>query len=339
MDHFLSNIRNLQMIAAEKNLNIKINQRSRDDFHLAKDFLTKVNGGVSMNLLTFREPTNVHICDASEYGLGGFADHGRAWSYIIPNELRGRAHINILEYLAQVVAIWLDVLENTATHEDCLLCMGDNTSAMGWLRRSNFRQKEENDTTWLVKQQIGRHLARIVLRSNIMLYHQWLKGAHNQVADSLSRDNFYLSNNTHQSFLFATVPQQLPPNFKIKPLPSVITSWLYSTLQKLPESKLWLKQPKPSELATSRIGTLTYIVSELKASTSMNTLEKIKISSSQASPKQLDKAPSIKELIASWWKGQSEPPSHMWHRPFGQSTGATHDWTQMARQAIISKSN
>ena len=95
-----------------------------------------------MNLLTFREPTNVHICDASEYGLGGFADHGRAWSYIIPNELRGRAHINILEYLAQVVAIWLDVLENTATHEDCLLCMGDKTSAMGWLMRSNFRQKE-----------------------------------------------------------------------------------------------------------------------------------------------------------------------------------------------------
>ena len=64
-----------------------------------------------MNLLTFSVPDIVYICDASEYGLGGFASHGRAWSYTIPTKLRNRAHINILEYLAQTIGIWLDIIE------------------------------------------------------------------------------------------------------------------------------------------------------------------------------------------------------------------------------------
>ena len=42
----------------------------------------------------------VHICDASEHGLGGFASHGRAWRFELPTELSGRVHINLLEFLA-----------------------------------------------------------------------------------------------------------------------------------------------------------------------------------------------------------------------------------------------
>ena len=38
LGHFFSNIRHLQMIAEQKNQNIKLNQRSRDDLHLAKKF-------------------------------------------------------------------------------------------------------------------------------------------------------------------------------------------------------------------------------------------------------------------------------------------------------------
>jgi len=339
LGHFLSNIRSLQMIAERKNHNIKLNTRSRLDLVLAKDFLTKVNGGVSMNLLTFRKPTNIHICDASEHGLGGFANHGRAWSYVIPLEVRGRAHINILEYLAQVVAVWVDILDGTAIDEDCLLCMGDNTSAMGWLRRSNFRQKDESDQTWLVKQEIGRHLARLVLKSNIMLYTQWLKGSHNQVADSLSRDAYYLNANTHKIFLFKTVSHQLPQNFKIKPLPKEISCWIYSTLQQLPKTTLWLKAQKRSELADSNIGILTSIASELQVCSSTIFHRSIKTSSCQDSHKHSEKAPSLEELKNIWWKVQSKPPCHMWHRPLGQTIGKTPDWTLMAKQVIISKNS
>ena len=171
--------------------NIRMNQRAREELILAKKSLSKVNEGVSMNILTFRKPNIVYICDASEYGLGGFASHGRAWSYIIPRHLRNRAHINILEYIAQIVALWTDIIENRIQKEDCILAIGDNTSAMGWLRRSNFRQKNDTDKTWDFKQKLSRHLATLTLQADITLYKQWLKGGQNQVADSLSRDAYF----------------------------------------------------------------------------------------------------------------------------------------------------
>ncbi len=74
-----------------------------------------------------------------------------------------------LEYLAQIISLWIDVIEGKVTNEDCILAMGDNTSSMGWLRRSNFRQKDESDTSWDVKQQLGRHLASLTLSSDICL--------------------------------------------------------------------------------------------------------------------------------------------------------------------------
>ena len=59
-----------------------------------------------MNNITFRAPTKIYINDASEHGLGGFATHGRAWAWNIPKKLQGRAHINLLEFLSQLISIW-----------------------------------------------------------------------------------------------------------------------------------------------------------------------------------------------------------------------------------------
>ena len=97
---------------------------------------------------------------------------------------------------------------------------------MGWLRRSNFRQKDESDVSWAVKQQLGRHLARLTLNANITLYKQWLKGSDNQVADSLSRDAYYMDHKTHEIFLRHVTPQQLPHNFRIKPIPKEISCFI-----------------------------------------------------------------------------------------------------------------
>ena len=123
-----------------------------------------------MNLLMFRILGRIYICDVAECGLGGFATHGRAWTYQIPVELRNRAHINLLEYLAQIIAKWIDILEGISSKEDCVLTIGDNTSAIRWLRRSNFREKDENDRTWEVKQQLSKQLASLTLKSDITMY-------------------------------------------------------------------------------------------------------------------------------------------------------------------------
>ena len=68
-------------------------------------------------------------------------------------------------------------------------------------------QKGESDKSWEVKQDLGRHLANLVLDANIVLYKQWLRGHDNLVADSLSRENYYLNANTHNNFLHKCIPQ------------------------------------------------------------------------------------------------------------------------------------
>ncbi len=265
------------------------------------------------------------MCDASEYGSGGFASHDRAWTYQIPLELRNRAHINILEYLAQIISIWIDIIEGTTKPEDCLLSIGDNTSALGWMRSSNFRQKDDSDISWRVKQQLGSKLASLVLDADVVLYKQWLKGQDNVVNDSLSGDNYYLNANTLTCFLKLSAPQQLPPNFTIKPVPKEICLFIISILQQFPGTQQQSSQPKPSELAHWNIGLLTSLASGSEANSSRVLASTGKISSCQDLHKLSGRASSLKEIMNHWLKEQSQPPWHMWHRPSGQTINVTPD--------------
>jgi hypothetical protein len=337
--HFLNNIRQLEIKASRTNKNQIINKRAKEDFKLALLFLERASNGVSMNSIVFRAPNKIYINDASEHGLGGFATHGRAWRWIIPQKLRGRAHINLLEFIAQMISIWIDHIEGRLNPLDCLLGMGDNTASMGWLRRSNFRENEEHDLEWLAKQKIARKVAEIVLNSNTVLYRQWFKGADNVVADSLSRDAYFLSNKTHELFLNQTVPHQVPQNFRIQPVPKEICSFVTSTLLLLPVKQQRCLPQKPSDLARLNVGQLSSIASALKNCTSKTSQDSKLISSCQLLRKPCEKPPSLDQLEEIWWKGQSMPPSHMWHRPSGQTTGRTQDWTLTVKSALSSKSS
>ena len=177
-----------------------ITKRTKEDFKLALSFLKRAAQGVSMNSIVFRALTKIYINDASEHGLGGFTTHGRAWSWNIPPKLRGHAYINLLEFLAQLISIWIDHIEGRISPLYCLLGTGDNTTSMGWLRHSNFRENEEYNMEWLAKQKVARKVAKIILDENAVLYRQWFRGANNVVADSLLRDAYFLSNKTHEIF-------------------------------------------------------------------------------------------------------------------------------------------
>lgn len=340
LGHFLNNIRHLQMQASKSKHNVRLNSRVKKDLKLAKKFLKKANEGVDMNLLSFRSPDIIHIGDASEIGMGSFASHGRAWRYLIPEHLRGRAHINILEFLTQVVSIWIDIEEGAIKKGDCVLCMGDSTTAMGWMRRSNFREEDESNMDWLVKQKIARKLADLVLESGIVLYRQWFRGKDNIVADSLSRDLYFMSSHVHILFLRHVASTQIPKNFNIKQVPNKICSFITSMLRLLPVNTRRLKEPSPSETALLHRGKLSSLVSELQAqNSSMDSHSSNETSSCQHSQQQSEKAPSLEEIKQIWWQKQSKPPCHMWFRPSEQTTGKTPDWTRMGSSASFWKSN
>jgi hypothetical protein len=51
--------------------------------------------------------------------------------------------INFLEFLASSVDVLLAASDGEVTARDCLLCITDNTSSAGWLRKSNPPQRKK----------------------------------------------------------------------------------------------------------------------------------------------------------------------------------------------------
>ena len=132
----------------------------------------KAHNSISFNLIVFRQPTKIYISDACLYGMGGFSvTSGRAWMLKLPPELVGLVSNNVLEFLAEIICIWLDILEQRIMKYDCCLSLCDNTSAISWLHKSNFC-----DESKAAHEEATRHIVNLCIDVDICLYSQHFKG-------------------------------------------------------------------------------------------------------------------------------------------------------------------
>jgi hypothetical protein len=89
---------------------------------------------------------------------------------------------NLLEFIGMAVNIWLECLESDANN--CMLSLGDNTSAVGWLHNSSrLDVKLAAHTAHLV---VARHVALLALNAGCRLASQHIQGDLNTVANLLS---------------------------------------------------------------------------------------------------------------------------------------------------------
>jgi hypothetical protein len=116
--------------------------------------------------------------------------------------------------------------------------MTDSTTAMGWLRKSNFANKLDE----FIQLSTTRKLADIILSSEVNLYSQWFPGDENIIADSLSRD-FHLSDSHLSNLLSSHFLDQAPFGLRILPVPPDIVSWLSCLLLSKPQKEQWSKEP------------------------------------------------------------------------------------------------
>ena len=198
----------------------------RQDLILWQKFINLVHTtGVHTNNLTFTKVTTILITDACEYGIGGYnAKTGFAWRYLLPLWMTKSCHINLLEFIASVVAIWLEMLNNQDIIQfQKFLALSDNSSTVGWLHKSNFNPKTHKGHDI-----VARQLATLLMETETTIESCHVKGEHNVVADSLSRDHHI--HDSHLKFLLQSLfPSQVPQNFSIySVLPIEITSWLDS---------------------------------------------------------------------------------------------------------------
>jgi hypothetical protein len=262
--HFLNRLRLRITNRRPKNQQLTLTKDELRDLRLWLEFLQQARSGISLNCITTRQPSKLGWSDSCPFGLGGFLLSGRAWRIQIPplSPIFGvDIANNVLEFLAMLVTIWLTILECNAhdSIQDCILAMGDNTSAIGWLHKSG--RLKPGSAYYAPVQFIARQVARLLLRSSHCLASQHIKGDNNVVSDLLSfagnvrgynhplaLDN--PSDATLTQRFHDHIPQLIPAGFVISPLPSEISSFVIQALQ-MTESSLSQSRKSPTKNATA----------------------------------------------------------------------------------------
>ena len=315
MKHFMSRLRQ-EKSRAQNRRSIKLKEEAVKDLKLHLNFLIKARDGINMNLLTYRKPTHVYRGDACPFGLGGYSAAGRAWRWYIPKHLQFRATINMLEHLAAVISPWIDILEERMPPLSCILSMTDSTSTAGWLRKSNFQESNiESKSMTTAKLKISRGHATRLLDCQCCDYSQWFPGDDNDVADALSRDN-HISDDTLTSLLFSSVPEQVPPGFKILPIPPEIESFISSLLASLPEATQIPEKHKHSRISLGLAGLCSSdpLIWNMTSSSATLPTEKEPLLH-QFLQTQSDTESFLDKLATPWCLRQSAPPWTTYLRP------------------------
>ena len=280
-------------------------------------FIEQANAGVSMNLISYRAPTHLYRSDACPAGIGGYSLAGHAWRFNLPEHLQFRASNNLLEHIASIITPWIDIINLRLTEGHCSLSMTDSTTSEGWLRKTNFKE-DIDDIQASIRIEVARTHARHFMDNRIKEYSQWFPGSDNNVADALSRD-FDRSDLELTQILRTHVPQQVPKDFEIAPLPNEIASWLTSLLLRLPVNELWREEHMKTKLGRGKDGQTIVEKSASNTTCSLPLCHATTASESSAPSPWLSANETTREhLIFPWLQEQSKIPSTLWYRPSGR---------------------
>jgi hypothetical protein len=227
--HFLSRLREWHHKSRHKRFPSQMTAECRQDLMLMRKFLDRAHNGIDMNLISYRRPTHVYRSDSCPFGLGGYSNEGFAWRFELPSDLRFRAS----NFMASIISPWVDIIAERLSRGDCALSMTDSTTSAGWIRKTNFKEDALDPIEATTRIEIARHHACLFIEKDIKEYSQWFEGKRNPVADALSRE-FERDDTELTNILRSLFPSQLPQHFEIVSLPTEISSWLTSSLQKLP---------------------------------------------------------------------------------------------------------
>ena len=350
--HFLNQLRGRLKTRRPPKQRLTLSQAELADLSLWQTFLSTAHHGISLNLLTLRKPTRMTLSDACPFGLGGFTWSGTAWRLRVPNRspLYGQSTANnFLEFLAMVITMWLCLLDCPDPSAECILATGDNTSALGWLYRTS--RLPATSIHHSAANLLARKLATLVTDSGHCLYSQHLPGTHNVVTDLLSYTgpsrghphplapslDFPDDLLTHRFHTF--LPQLIPENFAISPLPSEISSFV-SLAMRTAESS-WIRSKKiPTKVATghgadgttsanawtSTTASMTYPTTNAKlfSAVSSNATEYLS---------GIRQDEFLADVRNRWWRRQSELPQALWLRRCGSVSNSAPSTSREAKSS------
>jgi len=339
--HFLSDVRKrIKKGRWLRKRSVRLSLNELEDLSLWKGFLRKAREGISMNLLTIRMPTRLGWSDSCPYGLGGFTLDGRAWRLRIPktSPIYGddRAN-NALEFLGMAVNILLMMEGREEERFPCLLALGDNTSAIGWIFRSGHVKKES--LYFETVKMIARKIAWEAIDREAQVMSQHFQGTKNIIADLLSfagsergKTHSLTVDNPPDSVLTQRIlthyPQLVPHCFEISPLPEGIRSFACAAIQTLEGS--WIRSRKEHSRRRKRCGEDGKNSTEDWVSSTASSMEYPRTSarswrdvslSTTETQSSMTREELLRDVRNRLWNRLSEMPLAIWQRRFGQTTG------------------
>lgn len=329
--HFLNRLHAAEQ-RARRHGSTRLTVECRHDLTLWIAFLIKAFQGIDINLLVSRVPDRICRTDACEHGLGGFSlTTGRAWRWWIPRELRHLKSINFLEYLACIAGILLSLVEDAdVASSDCYLSLGDNTSSLGWLRRSNFVKVEDDQSS---HSGLARYYALIMAEQGLCSASQWFAGIENEAADLLSREPHKNDRFLTESIL-SKYPSQVSPDFQVSPLPPVIICVLEYWVR---HTHATTESPPRLTVARTDIGkagsSFSKELNSMGIPSSSTSIHQVDSTSSEPShtPFAQKPMPKVHEETITWFRRPAKPQFTRYARPSTMRDDPTHHWTQTGR--------
>ena len=228
--HFMNHLQKMKQVAEDRGRSIQISLGAKKDLQLWLQFLEYAASGISINLVVFRKPTLQSLSDASPWGIGGLSPTTLVgWRHEF-TELKQRSFtMNCKEHIGVVVDSIIQAKYDTSKADfPCYLHRSDNTSAVGWMHKSNHDPDEAP-----IHNAISRFHASFMMSRKACHYSQHLPGIENVVTDCLSRD-FHLSDAQITAMLTSVHPSLTNLGIKIVQVPEEVTSWIASLAQLKP---------------------------------------------------------------------------------------------------------
>lgn len=166
--NFMTRLRHWIDPKARKFQRIQISNDEKEDLSICATILDRVSEGVSLNLVVHRQLMSMGASDSCPQG--DFTLKGSAWRIRIPKgtHLRsGSKSNNLLEFLGMAVNIWIMCEEAEGDEFECILALGDNTSALGWIFRAG--KLDRYSKYFSLVQIIARKITRVVYKYNVCL--------------------------------------------------------------------------------------------------------------------------------------------------------------------------
>ena len=308
-----------------------------EDLLLWKNLLHQATfSGIRIDHVSFSLPSTFCLSDASEKGMGGFSSEGFAWRWQIPDQLQHRVSINLLEFIAATVTIEFSLKAlNTKNSEKGIriMCLTDNSSALGWLHHSTFNPVEHP-----MHDVVARRLATQLLSHNSSLFSQHIPGNQNGIADSLSRD-FSLSPSALTHHLNRTYHTQVPDNFQIHQLDQETISWIESVLHGSIYTRESQQQPEENKPVNSTAGENSSEDAELRIHSSLLSQHKQRARSCALTRTKSEITALAARLGIPFAVEQLKPPSQMWLRPSRKTTDPTRQRTHSGTGSSLCEDN